>query len=129
MPLLPTPPDGVEGFPRPLGVKDAPHAGDVPSGYDAGAGFDVPLRLERRHPEARLVDVPVDDALDLRPADEHLARAFNLIRAAYYLAGEQRRASVEEATRRIAMALRAIGERRYVDAPDPDAAPADKAAP
>lgn len=56
----------------------------------------------------------VDLSYDAESAEEHLANATQLLRCASFLEGEQHRVTIEAATERIAMALRAVAERRLV---------------
>jgi hypothetical protein len=79
--------------PRTLGVpgEDTPRIGDVP-------GEPTPLNL----------------SIDHESAEEHLANAQMLLRCADFLTGEQKLVTIDAAFDRIAMAVRAMGERRLV---------------
>jgi hypothetical protein len=80
---------------RPMSCKEGPHAGEM-------------VQLAEHEV------LPPDLSIDHESAEEHLSNAQQLLRCADFLTGEPHRVTIEAAHDRIAMAVRAIAERRLV---------------
>jgi hypothetical protein len=95
-------------FMRPLGVPVEAHEKLEDADFARRDALGMSLSLEERRDYREAIDL----SLRAEAADEHLLNAVQLLRVAGFLPDEPQQSVLDEVATRIAMALRAIGERR-----------------